>query len=66
MIDTVQQVELSQGVRRTVVWIDAGLRLRAGTTITGKDGQRWRVERVYAARLSPHLLNRGWSVGGLL
>ena len=66
MIEAVQQVELTRGDLHTVVWIDADLHLLPGIIVTGKDGVTWRVERVHQARLSPHLLNRGWSVGGLL
>ena len=65
MTHAVQQVELARGDARMLVWVDAGLALRAGQEVTGKDRHRWRVERVYGRTLAPHLLNRGWTVGGL-
>ena len=49
-----------------VVWIDASLPMRVGLHLRGKDGKRWLVTAVYCQTLEPHLLNRGWSVGGLL
>lgn len=66
MVHKVRQVELARDDRSVVVWIDADLPVRPGVEVTGKDRIRWRVAKVYAQTMEPHLLNRGWSVGGLL
>lgn len=66
MIQTVQQVELEQAKGMWTVWVDVGLGLKAGQEVVGKDGRRWTVRRVYERKIEPHLLNRGWSVGGLM
>ena len=70
----VRQVELIQeytterggaGVRHQIVWVDASLPLKPGTTIRGKDKIVWVVKVVYQHIRDKGEIHDNWEVGGL-